>query len=223
MTEFNIYLRDRVHECDIIINSLPYRDGLTVTNRLVIENCVKSCSLYKFVAQKFDADLVTHIDNMLKTCYEKLRMSLEIGVEVSDTNMQALINIAAPIKPETWLRDLCYRITSGVDAAVDIAAEVLKTEFHYSFGNADSSLEINTDLQDSNAEKFVTVERSISILAEAHGLLSYFISGTEGHLELTTNVDSIVKRHRLISEMDYGALSTIDNMTLDELDYVILT
>lgn len=223
MTEFNIYLRDRVHECDIIINSLPYRDGLTVTNRLVIENCVKSYSLYKFVAQKFDADLVTHIDNMLKTCYEKLRMSLAIGVDVNDTNMQANIKIDAPIEPETWLRDLYYRITSGVDAAIDIAAEVLQTEFHYSFGTADSGLTIDVESPESNAEKFLVVERSIVLLAEARDLVTFYIRGIGIDFELCANADSITKRYRLLSELDDEIMSTIDEMTLDDLNYVILT
>lgn len=33
--EFDIYLNKRLTECDIIVYSIPFRDGLTATNRMI--------------------------------------------------------------------------------------------------------------------------------------------------------------------------------------------
>ena len=46
--EFDIYLNERLHQCDIIVYSIPYRDGLTVMERLILETCLESYTLQKF-------------------------------------------------------------------------------------------------------------------------------------------------------------------------------
>lgn len=43
--EFDIYLNNRLTQCDIIVYSIPYRDGLTVMNRLILETCLESYTL----------------------------------------------------------------------------------------------------------------------------------------------------------------------------------
>ena len=48
--EFDIYLNDRLTQCDTIVYSIPYRDGLTVMNRLILETCLESYTLQKFIA-----------------------------------------------------------------------------------------------------------------------------------------------------------------------------
>ena len=78
--EFDIYLRKRVHECDLIVLSLPFRDGLTVTNRMILESCVKSYLLYEFAAVQSGVDIASHIDEMLKICYEMLSFGTHIGI-----------------------------------------------------------------------------------------------------------------------------------------------
>ena len=70
--EFDIYLNNRLTECDIIVYSIPYRDGLTAIHKLILESCIESYTLYKFVAAQTNSELVQHIDEMLKTCYERL-------------------------------------------------------------------------------------------------------------------------------------------------------
>ena len=40
--EFDIYLNKRLTECDILVYSIPYRDGLTAIHKLVLESCIES-------------------------------------------------------------------------------------------------------------------------------------------------------------------------------------
>lgn len=40
--EFDIYLKRRITECDLIVYSLPYRDGLTATNRIIWKAALKA-------------------------------------------------------------------------------------------------------------------------------------------------------------------------------------
>ena len=219
--EFDIYLKRRITECDLIVYSLPYRDGLTATNRIILESCIESYALQKFVAMQFGSELVSHIDKMIKTCYERLNWgtaisadavfqthyimnpeasAIELAVEdipaletmfaeaencmilnaapllaniakslghghtaiafdggvrdtlkwglmsqedgivldavVSGTQAIDYIKVDAPVVPGAEMVNLCYRITSTASMAMEIAALVLGTELHFSFGRA---------------------------------------------------------------------------------------
>ena len=77
--EFDIYLNNRLTQCDIIVYSIPYRDGLTVMNRLILETCLESYTLQKFIAVQSGSMLVSHIDKMIKTCLERLNHGIVLG------------------------------------------------------------------------------------------------------------------------------------------------
>ena len=81
--EFDIYLKRRITECDLIVYSLPYRDGLTATNRIILESCLESYTLQKFVAMQLGSELVSHIDKMIKTCYERLSWGTTINASAA--------------------------------------------------------------------------------------------------------------------------------------------
>lgn len=305
--EFDIFLKSRVTECDLIVSSIPYRDGLTVTNRLILESCLKAYSLQKIIAAQVSSDLVLHIDKMIKTCYEKLNWGIDIDVKASfqthyilspeseainlsaeDINVletsfmnardamiinaaplsakiaksfgqgrssvtindsvqgmlkwgimspadRAIINasvlgtnktdhieIGAPVTPDAKLSDLFYRITATSGTAVEIAALVLGTEFHFSLGLGYSSVSIGTKLSGVSEQIHEIIKNNLQILADVVTLAEqYMVSGTSG-IVTETSVDSIMKRHRLLSELDSIVLSELDDTILSELDYVII-
>ena len=80
--EFDIYLNKRLTECDIIVYSIPFRDGLTATNRMILESCLESYTLQKFIAVETGSELVSHIDKMIKTCNERLHMASTWGIDL---------------------------------------------------------------------------------------------------------------------------------------------
>lgn len=224
ITEFDIYLRNGIHECDVMIHSLPYRDGITATSRMVIESCIKNLSFCISVAQRFNTDLSAYIDRTLKTCYEKLDLpSSLVTSDVDRVNVQKFFTVKAPVKLSAYLKDLYFRITSGVNAVTEIAADVIAMEIHFSFGRAHSGILLNAEAQQGHLQKFASVHNMASILADAGGLIYYHIAGVNGSAELTAKIDSIVKRHRMLSEVDESILASIDEMTMDQIDYVILT
>lgn len=86
MKSFDIYLRDRLTECDILISSLTlYDDGWSADSRMILESCLEKYLLYKVIAVQTGSELVSHIDEMIKTCYEKLRLKTHIGASAEFT------------------------------------------------------------------------------------------------------------------------------------------
>ena len=88
--EFDIYLNNRLTQCDIIVYSIPYRDGLTVVNRVILESCLDNYLLQKFVAAQTGSELEAHIDKMIKICNEKLSVGTMIGVDAEFSTHYAI-------------------------------------------------------------------------------------------------------------------------------------
>jgi hypothetical protein len=305
--EFDIYLKRRITECDLIVYSLPYRDGLTATNRIILESCIESYTLQKFVAMQFGSELVSHIDKMIKTCYERLNWgtaisadavfqthyimnpeasAVELAVEdipaletmfaeaescmilnaapllaniakslghghtaiafdggvrdtlkwglmspgdsivldavVSGTQAIDYIKVDAPVVPGTEMVNLCYRITSTASMAMEIAALVLGTELHFSFGRAYGGMAFDAKVSSEHLRKYELVENNLRILADITESIRQFIATDGTAVDISVSASPILKRHRLLAEMDADELSEFNNMTLDEVDFVIL-
>lgn len=82
MKYFDIYLSNRLTECDILVYSIPYREGMCVVNRLILNSCLDNYLLKKMIAIEARSALVPHIDTMIKICREKLDAPLAINADV---------------------------------------------------------------------------------------------------------------------------------------------
>lgn len=84
----------------------------------------------------------------------------------------------------------------------------------------ESYLSANTDV-DWQLKKFIEVESSLYMLANIAEVLIQLIS-SQSEMYLDCEASAGLKRYRLLEEMDDHSLSDFDNMTLEEVDYVIL-
>lgn len=306
--EFDIYLNNRLTECDILVYSIPYRDGLTAIHKLILESCIESYTLQKFVAMQTGSELVHHIDEMLKTCYERLNYAtefdvtatfqthyslysdtagiimsaecvetlsnlfakaesamqltaqpvmaytgksggnaesslvinaalekdiknslltvapvVEIETSVLGTNKRSAISVSPGIDIACELTNLCYRFYNGAQAVIQMAADVLATELHYSLGEGISAIELSADIGDGDCStKYEEFETAVIIVAEVVEAIRQFMHPELHSIAIGIVVDPIMKRHRLLSEMDADNLSAYDDMLLEEIDYVII-
>lgn len=306
--EFDIYLNNRLTECDIIVYSIPYRDGLTAIHRMILNSCIESYTLYKFVAAQTSSELVQHIDEMLKTCYERLNCETEIGISadfqthyslypdtasipisadcinilsnmftqaesamqlsvapvmaytgksgghaessmiidvdlqheiknslltiepsislqhsILGTEKQSILSVEANVPIVSELANLCYRLYNAGQTLVQLTSEVLATELHYSLGEGISHIEIDATvgLGDSST-KYEAFENAVLVLSQVTEFIQQFMNPEQGTILLGFDSECILKRHRLLYEMDNDAISAYDDMTLEEIDYVII-
>lgn len=304
--EFDIYLNDRLTQCDIIVYSIPYRDGLTVMNRIILETCLESYMLQKFIAVQSNSVLVSHIDEMIKTCVERLNheialgtsaqfqvhysvrptdMAIELGNEckiaaniftqaenilrltsspvsayvkrpfgwsnigmeidssVEETFKRDLEKAAAqlelcadsldtkkcisekfeaPVIVGTKLDDLLYRLYDMGSMAIEIAAQALETEIHFSLGRCKFPIVLDSSLVEALTTVFSAAENAVNILSRVAASLIQFMNPVPSAVDIVSDVEAITKRHRLLGEMDYDAFSVYDDMSLEDIDYVIL-
>lgn len=72
MKEYDIFLKQRLTECSIIVYSLPFRDGISAVNRVVLREMLSYCGLQKKIAVANRSTLLAEIDDMLAAVSEKI-------------------------------------------------------------------------------------------------------------------------------------------------------
>lgn len=148
--------------------------------------------------------------------------SIVLDAVVSGTQAIDYIKVDAPVVPGAEMVNLCYRITSTASMAMEIAALVLGTELHFSFGRAYGGMAFDAKVSSEHLRKYELVENNLRILADITESIRQFIATDGTAVDISVSASPILKRHRLLAEMDADELSEFNNMTLDEVDFVIL-
>ena len=307
--EFDIYLRKHLVECDLLVYSTPYHDGISVTNRLILETALNGYLLHKFAAAQMGSEVEAHIDQMIKLCLEKLSMGMDLGAVVdfeahaklyiendpiiidtpainmlgqvfnevesglilavdslvtqvasstgrgdfpllvdagvTDTLKYSLLNLRSALTPDvavrqinqvdyiradtstvidSTLQSLCYNLVFDASAATEIMALVLGTEIRHSLGVWYNGLTFASKVTGTWTQKFIVAETVTAIMQEAMGKLIKVLYPDDGSTVVkAADLNISMKRYRLLHELDDLCLADIDNMTLEELDYVWLT
>lgn len=81
MREYDIYIKKRLTEGRLIVQSIPYRDGVSATNHILLETMLAYYTLQKFVAASTESAFVTEIDELLATVHEIVGNSVEIKID----------------------------------------------------------------------------------------------------------------------------------------------
>lgn len=301
---YNIYLRKRLTEFDLIIRNLPYRDGLIIYNRMYLDAIVNYLTLQKYIIGDSDVQLSSEIDDLLERVYNIFSNGMELGAELEvfaakptgGSTSAVLSTNETEVHEETFNTfqnvtqlltsalkyDIAKSLGSGatemelssapastlkealenfeddilLDADVSTAAVVnaegdsevvLDTsnpnlfyllsvegeammnllfsadfEMWYTLGTGNSSMYLSVENNGVESKKFMTYESFLNLILEVGNILQCFIFPEESEAQLHSELGVGMMRYRLLSDMDNSALNEHDELTLDELDYVIL-
>lgn len=308
MKEFDIFLNKRLTECDLIVYNIPYRDGLTVMDRMILECCLEAYMLHKFLAVQTGSELISRIDKMVKTCWERLGLEVEPSAEAEFSSVSYVSPISSTIDgrvdpvalfAETYEKVLTevqiavepvklllkkYSETNGSDTvpqveiyktlkrnierfegAVQIGAGVEESAKHVFehavaeaeigaemvnllsrvYGSAETMTAIAATLKDIKIEhvlgrvradvfadaeiglgvesqKFLAIEQNLRILAEVTEIALKYCELEKNALTCYVEAGAVLRRLRKLAEVDPYDLTSIDNMPIGDLDYVVL-
>lgn len=307
--EFDVYLNRRLLQCDIIVRSIPFRDGLTVIDRMILNSCLEDCMLQRVIAVQSGSELVSKIDNIIKTCMEKLdhgvimdanvdiqsrysiRPATEQSLEMSSelpriveliqtsasnkmriaesaayayikrpfgkaqsemeirhedaetfkqcferaapgivltadllrTKKQVFENISGAVIPNQEVTDLLYRFyIQAEDSWFSIMTECLDAEIHFSLGRSSFQVVMDSQMLCPQMTLFAEAENAVEVSSSASATLSKSMEQEQSTMVVTAEVAAVTKRFRIVHEMDDDNFSVYDNMTLDDVDFVVL-
>jgi hypothetical protein len=144
---FDVYLNRRVTECDLFINSLQYRDTLSVYDRLIINSVLQSYLLQKFIAVRTGSVLTAHIDEMIKRCYELLRAGVKLDAEASFSAVKPADIEASTIELSTEDVSLLAQSFTDAEDAIILAAEPLLVSLAHSFSEMRSGIVLSAEAE----------------------------------------------------------------------------
>lgn len=218
--EFDIYLNKHLTECDLIVYSIPYRDGMTAMERLILQSCLDSYLLQKFIAVETDSELVSRIDDTLKTCFERINTSAVIDTSADFT-------ISEILYPAENIIELYNNadLTAVSFAAADNALEIISAVQEVTTKNAQvarNDIEVDSNIVGEHIEKNETIIQAVSILTEVVEDFLTVIETKESTVTISTQASAILRRYRYLFEMDDGLLSAFDDTALDDVDFILI-
>lgn len=142
--EFDIYLRKHLVECDLLVCSIPYHDGISVTNRLILEAALNGYLLHKFAAAQMKSEVESHIDRMIKLCFEKLNVGMDLGAAVDFEARAKLYMENDPIIIDTPTISVLGQVFNEAENKLVLVADPLVTQVASSTGRGDFPLLADT-------------------------------------------------------------------------------
>lgn len=147
--EFDIYLRKHLVECDLLVYSIPYHDGISVTNRLILEAALNGYLLHKFAAVQMKSEVEAHIDQMIKLCLEKLSMGVKLDATAEFQATAKLYMENDPIIIDAPAIDLLGQVFNEVESGLVLAVKPLVTQVAASAGRGDFPLLADATVADT--------------------------------------------------------------------------
>lgn len=200
---------------------------LRVENGMVLDDSVLEFQISHTLGRGESGMLiVTGVDETLKRSF--LGEDAQSGVLLrTDAVINRLNHITASdsMLLQSYLQNLCYHfyMEPAEENAVVIDSGGTTGSIYKALHGVEPGILIDTE-SDCSAEKHIETEGDILLeqaCKETHDKLIW-PDGSELVIE-TENTGTDLKRYRKLYEVDGKTLADIDNMTLDELDYVWLT
>lgn len=88
---YDIYLRKRLTEFDIIIRNLPYRDGLIVYSKTYLNAMVNYLCLQRFIIGETHSELQTKINDLLERIYNVFNSGIELAMSADAASKKPIV------------------------------------------------------------------------------------------------------------------------------------
>lgn len=168
--EFDIYLNKRLTKCDVIVYSIPFRDGLTVMGRLILETCLESYLLNKFIAIQSGSALVSHIDKMIKICLERLKHGIAI-----DTSAEFQVHYS--LRPKAAIQEISAEHLNIMATVYESAENILQLKtvpinayVKRPFGCGQFETEVKSDVASTFKQILEKASHQLDLCAESLGI-----------------------------------------------------
>lgn len=164
--------------------------------------------------------LSTESAGTLKESFEKIRYSPFLEADVTTSAVKQISGEwKSVLKTDEF--NIFYMLAVQAEAVMNLLCAA-DTELWYSLGAAENYMVLSIENSSIQSEKFMTYQNFLPLITEINGMLECFITPLGGDMLLFSALNASMKRPRVFSEVDDLTWADLDDLTLDELDYVIL-
>lgn len=231
MKQFDIYLRDRIIELDVAIRELSLRNDISIRNniQLLVNNV--ATNVQKYFAGRHEMELAENMPSTLKTAYEHIENSMQLDSDaiVSASKVAGRIDNTMRLDASTIL--LLQRWFFGCESAASVLLASKPTLSSKGYTSTLAAIQLlSENIATPEATKYASLEQNIlSLNSSSAAAINYLLSTDGNTLNLDcSEMNAQIARYRLLGEMDEDdaqeplALEAFDDMTLSEIDFVIM-
>lgn len=156
--DFNIFLHRHLTECDILIQSIPFRDGISVTDRMIIDAIMSGCRLIRLASAQSDMDIIAQCDRIIKTCREKLSVATQMGVSAEFKEIGVTKPLTDPIELSAENLGTLSTLLNHTEAGMMMAVEPLGTKIAKSLGVLSNQTFVDSAVTGTKKKGFLTLQ-----------------------------------------------------------------
>lgn len=193
--DFDIFLHRHLTECDLIIQSIPFRDGITVTNRMILDACLQGCKLMRIAAVQSNMELVARLDRMIKTCHEKLGLPTIMDASVELKSIGITHPTTEPIELSAENLGTLATVLNNAEAGMVMYAEPLVTKIAKSLGRMNTQIVLDSDIIGTLKKSVLTLRSGMYLDAGLNGdLKTGLLLDVDTNITMDATLDSLCKR-----------------------------
>lgn len=164
--EYDIYLKRHQTECNIIIYSIPYYDGITVADWLVLDAALQDYILKKTIAVQSGIEVTAHINEMIKLCLERASMGVALSSTAEFQSQSKLYLNNDPLILEASIIDVLQQAIIEVKDGLVFDIKPFNIQLAKSLGEVDLPIQIRADLTDILKQSFFRTRAGICFGAD---------------------------------------------------------
>ena len=242
MKEYDVYLKDRLTEGELILSSLPFRKLTSGESAMILDIALGYFYLQKMISVYTETELDAKIDRMIRILYTKIENAASIHAE-ADMVVDYLVGTeGGHLGISTAEMEMLVQRFCQVQDRMGITADPVELGLKYYMGGTSSEFAIkaaceamvrrmaaciNHDvgldavLDGTEKQDFLTVEHRSGIVVEVDDLLYHYTVGAEHAFAIAAAVTGTEIKHPLgsgHSEMEI----TVSDADTDAEKYLII-
>lgn len=175
---YNLYLRKRLTEFDIIIHNLPYRDGLSAYSTMILKAMANYLTAQKFIVSESDMSLRIEVDTMLERVFEKLHQGLVIGMEGNAFSAKPVVGDSF-LQLDTEQTDFSEECFNQFSNVTTLTTNVLEYELAKSIGYASTQMKLKSSEMVAVEQSFASLVDSLIMQGQGSASEVSFASGND--------------------------------------------
>lgn len=217
MKDYDIFLKKHIHDTEVLIYALPYRDGISVTYRIILEAMLSYYTLQKMIAIENKSELVSEIDKIILTISEKVKSGIEVKGELdlfkhTEAELeQTALELNIPELP-AFMRSffqmenlLAIRVSDAeadiismlgdIENQIVVNANDLET-FLASYGGAEHEIGLQTEMEGALKRSYAEIANDVGLsMADFNLIYSYLIGGEVTMLLVAEISDALISSY----------------------------
>lgn len=201
---FDVFLHRHLTKCDILIQSLPYRDGVSITDRMIIDAVLQGCKLLRIASVQSDLEITAQIDRLIKTCLERLALPAVMDASVDLRAMSITTPINDPIELSAKNLGTLETVLNRAETSIVMAVDPLVTKIAKSLGCIHPGIVLDANVHDTLKRSILTLRSGVALDAGVRRDVK------AGLLELNTEVEMDATLMSLCQRIGFDAIAGIE-------------